>query len=49
MFTNIPEAAVLLYKYTDDAFTNRDLTSSGFVGSAFIYQDRSNLLYIRAR
>lgn len=49
MYTDIPEATVLFYKYTDFDAKTRDLDSTGFVGSAFVFQDRDQLLYIRAR
>jgi len=46
-FTNLPEAAALLYKYNDDG--TRDTTSAGFVGSVHVYSDVPGAVYTRAR
>ena len=50
--SSVPDAAVLLYRYTTDQDT-RDLTSAGLVGSAFIFQsimaDNVGAILIKAR
>ena len=52
MNSSVPDAAVLLYRYTTDQDT-RDLTSAGLVGSAFIFQaimaDNVGAILIKAR
>ena len=52
MYSNIPEASVLFYRYEtveDNILWSRDKTSDGFVGSAFIFQDSPRDLFIEAR
>ena len=48
MFTNIPEASALLYRYTS-GFSRGDPEPTDFVGSAFVYQDQTGILFVRAR
>ena len=47
-FTNLPDAAALLYKYNEDG--SRDLTSASFVGSVHVFgSDVPGAFYTRAR
>ena len=47
-FTNLPDAAALLYKYNADG--SRDLTSASFVGSVHVFgADVPGAFYTRAR
>ena len=46
-FTNLPEAAALLYKYNDDG--SRDTTSASFVGSVQVFSEAPGVIYTRAR
>ena len=47
-FTNLPDAAALLYKYNEDG--SRDTTSASFVGSVHVFgADVPGAFYTRAR
>ena len=47
-FTNLPEAAALLYKYEADGIT-RHTTSASFVGSVQVFIEAPGVIYTRAR
>ena len=47
-FTNLPEAAALLYKYEGDWIT-RHTTSASFVGSVQVFIEAPGVIYTRAR
>ena len=47
-FTNLPEAAALLYKYEADGITRHN-TSASFVGSVQVFIEAPGVIYTRAR